>query len=149
MRFKRPTKRALMELAISAPGPYFHLSRSSDPLCFGKQEPPEKHFKDIGTSLTPGAEPISVAATLPQTCCHRRVYRAQAHHHSREPGGACCAGAESSKPDTRATRCASAVCRWGLREGRHGRGWRSFEASSRAALGVNWGGELVPRNGRR
>lgn len=72
LRFKRPTKWGLMELAIAAPRTLLHLSGSSDSLCFGNQEEPlEKHFKDIGTSLTPGAKAISEADTLSQSYSHR------------------------------------------------------------------------------
>lgn len=77
-------------------GAYIHLPGSSDPLCLGKlEEPPEKHFKNIGTPLTPGAEPISEAHSPPQRERHRHVRRAQAQHPHGSQGGR---GAQAQNP---------------------------------------------------
>lgn len=126
-------------------GPQFKLSGSSDSLCFGKlEELPEKHFKDIGTHLLLEHSPSArltryLKSTAPAASAGRR--RTTFH---RSPTW--CAGAVFQVRRRRSVvRQRSSPLRLAGQR-RHGRHRSSFAASSRAALGANWGGESVLRD---
>lgn len=112
---QNPIKWALMGLRSLPLGPQFKLSGSSDSLCFGKlEELPEKHFKDIGTHLLPEHSPSAKLTSYPKsTATAASAARRRTTFH-RSPSW--CAGSEFSKSYVGVARCASAVCRWGLRD---------------------------------